>query len=222
MYTLFRKLEKMKKNILITWTSRWIWSYLLQELKNENEVIWISRTKNGWIWFTEFNIDLTKFEFFNKILNYLEQSNKKLDCIIINAWVWHFWKFEKWLNKKYEEIINLNLLSPIILLKELEPFLKEKAKIIFIGSIISKKFMKYAAVYQASKFGLRWFAGALKNEMKWKRIYIINPKIVYTDFHNNSEIEININEEKITNLDDIWKVVIDILMWIENRFEIDF
>ena len=211
----------MKKNILITWTSKWIWNYLLNELKFDNEVIGISRSKNLCGWFKEINIDLTDYSLFTDIVKYLEQWNIKLDCIIINAWVWHFWKYEQWTNKKYTEIISLNLLSPILLIKELVPYLNDKAKIIFIWSIISKKFMKYWAVYQASKFGLRWFAGALKSEMKGKGIHIINPKIVETSFHDNSEIDINFGNDKITSLESIWEVVKNILLGLENRFEID-
>lgn len=211
----------MKKNILITWTSKWIWKYLLDNLKNENNLIWISRSKSTENWFYEINIDLTNHALFNKITHYLKSSNIKLDCIIINAWVWHFWKYNLWDSKKYQEIINLNLLSPILLIKELEEYLSEKAKIIFIWSIISKKFMKYWAVYQASKFGLRWFAWALKNELKGKWVHIINPRIVETWFHDKSEIEIDFWNDKITSLESIWEVIWDILSENEKRFEID-
>jgi|SaaInlLV_10m_DNA_3_1039740.scaffolds.fasta_scaffold26056_1 short-subunit dehydrogenase len=211
---------RMKKNILITWTSKWIWNYLLNNLKEENDVIWISRTKITENWFEQINIDLTKPKLFNNIINYLEQSWKKLDIIIINAWLWHFWKYEEGSSKKYEEIINLNLLSPILLIKELEPYLNKKAKIIFIWSIISKKFMKYGAVYQASKFGLRWFAWALKNELWGKWIHIINPRIVDTDFHNDSEIEIELWTRE-TRVEDISNSINWIISWKEKRFEID-
>lgn len=211
----------MKKNILITWTSKWIGNYLLKILKENNNVIWISRTKSNDFGFKEFNIDLTISEVFNNIVNYLEQYKIKLDVIIINAWLGHFWKYENWCSEKYTQIINLNLLSPILLIKELEPYLNSKAKIIFIWSIISKKFMKYGAVYQASKFGLRWFAGALKSEMKGKWIYIINPRIVETTFHDEAEIDINLGNDKITSLESIWEVVKNILWGSENRFEID-
>ena len=211
----------MKKNILITWISKWIWKYLVWELKDKNEIIWISRSKSDILWIKEFNIDLTNYSLFDNFCKKLEQENIKLDWIIINAWIWHFWKFENWSDEKYKEIINLNLLSPILCLKKLEPFLNDKAKIIFIWSIISKKFMKYSAVYQASKFGLRWFAWALKNEMKGKWVFIINPKIVDTTFHDNAEINIDFNTERITSLESIWNTIKDIFDNNEKRFEID-
>lgn len=208
------------KNILITWTSKWIWNYLLNDLKKNNKVIWIARSQSDESGFIHFNIDLTNYWLFSKVINYLEQENLKLDSVIINAWLWHFWKYEEGSSEKYKEIINLNLLSPILFIKELEPYLSEKAKIIFIWSIISKKFMKYWAVYQASKFWLRWFAWALKNEMKGKWIHIINPRIVDTSFHDNAEIKVEMwNRE--TRLEDILDSVKLIIRWEENRFEID-
>ncbi|MDD2870930.1 MAG: SDR family NAD(P)-dependent oxidoreductase [Candidatus Gracilibacteria bacterium] len=211
----------MKKNILITGTSKGIGKYLLDNLKNENNLIGISRSKSTENGFYEINIDLTNHALFNKITHYLKSSNIKLDCIIINAGVGHFGKYNLGDSKKYQEIINLNLLSPILLIKELEEYLSEKAKIIFIGSIISKKFMKYGAVYQASKFGLRGFAGALKNELKGKGVHIINPRIVETGFHDKSEIEIDFGNDKITSLESIGEVIGDILSENEKRFEID-
>jgi len=191
------------KNILITWNSKWIWKYLFDDLKNVNNVLWFSR-KN---WY-----DLTNLEDINKI--FIEWM---LDTIILNAWVWEFWKFEDNILESYENIINLNLLWNIRILKKLEKNIDKNTKIIFIWSIISKKFMKNAAVYQASKFGLRWFAWWLRDE--WKKVFLINPKIVNTGFHDNKiELDKRFTE---TKLEDILNVIRWIISWEEKRFEID-
>ncbi len=211
----------MKKNILITWGSKWIGNYLIKNLKDSNNILWIARSEISENWVEEFNINLTNIELFNNFVKKCEQEKKVFDCIIINAWVWYFWKYEDWSDSEYINIINLNLLSPILFIKAIEKHLSAKAKIIFIWSIISKKFMKGAAVYQASKFGLRWFAWALKQEMKWKRIHIINPKIVDTTFHNNSNTKLEFNESQYTSKESILSVVHNILEWKEERFEID-
>ncbi len=96
--------------------------------------------------------------------------------------------------------------------------MKEDAKIIFIGSIISKKFLPNGAVYGASKFGLRGFAGILNKELK-NKVHIINPRILQTDFHTDSTVEIPKNQ--ITSFEDILQVVHDIFSKTEQRFEID-
>jgi len=191
----------MRKNILITWNSKWIWKYLFDDLKNENNVLWFSR-KN---WY-----DLTNLEDINKI--FIEWI---LDIVILNAWVWEFWKFEDNSLESYENIINLNLLWNIRILKKLEKNIDKNTKIIFIWSIISKKFMKNAAVYQASKFGLRWFAWWLKDE--WKKVFLINPKIVNTWFHDNKiELDKRFTE---TKLEDIINVIKGIISWEEKSLK---
>jgi len=211
----------MKKNILITWTSKWIWNYLAWNLNNDFNIFAISRTKTDLDLFEEINIDLTKFELINDFVKKCEQENIFFDSLILNAWIWYFWSFESATDKEYLDIINTNLVSNILLIKWLKKSLNKKAKIIFIWSIIGKKFMKFWAVYQASKFWLRWFAGALKNEFKWIWVHIINPKIVDTDFHYNAKIDLNIPSDKYTSKDDILACIKDILSWNEKRFEID-
>lgn len=194
------------KNILITWHSKWIWKYLDYNLKDNYNVFWFSREN----WF-----DLTKIETFKKIKENI--WNKKIDIFILNAWVWEFWKFEDNSLEKYENIITLNLLANVRLLKILEENIDKNTKIIFIWSIISKKFMKNASVYQASKFWLRWFAWWLKNE--WKKVYLINPNIVNTNFHKN---KVDLDKRfKETKLIDILYIIKDIILWNEKRFEID-
>ena len=194
------------KNILITWHSKWIWKYLFEDLKKQNEIFAFSR---------ENNFDLTKIETFEKIKKNVWEW--KLDILILNAGVWEFWNFEEISLEKSENILNLNLIANIRLLKTLEKNIDKNTKIIFIGSIISKKFMKWASVYQASKFGLRWLAWGLKKE--WKKVFLINPKIVDTNFHKN-KVELN-SVFKETKLEDILRVIKKIISWKENRFEID-
>jgi len=193
-------------NIFLTWDSSWIWKALFEKLSIDNDVFWVSR--NGQI-----KADLTQNKDIDLLTDKLE--NTKFDIIILNAGRWYFGNFEDGDLKTYEEIINLNLLANIKLLKKLN-YDKKKTKIIFIWSIISKKFMKWASIYQASKFWLRWFAWWLKNE--WYKIFFINPKIVDTNFHPK---DIDLSKFPQTSIENIVNVVENIVFWKENRFEID-
>ncbi|MDD3145382.1 MAG: SDR family NAD(P)-dependent oxidoreductase [Candidatus Gracilibacteria bacterium] len=211
----------MKKNILITGTSKGIGNYVAKNLNDDFNIFGISRTKSELDLQREINIDLTKFELFDNLVKNFEQTEIKFDAIILNAGIGYFGRFSSGTDKEYLNIINLNLTSNILFLKKIEKFLNPKAKIIFIGSIIGKKFMKYGAVYQASKFGLRGFAGALKNELKGIGVHIINPKIVDTTFHDEAKIELNFGENKYTSKDEILACINEILNGNEKRFEID-
>ena len=207
----------MKNNILITWISSWVWESLWNFLVEKNNIIWISRKKAKNNKIESYKIDLSKkteIEYFCK--NIVEQKYN-FDALILNAWIWEFWDFEENNLEKYENIINVNLLANIRLLKFLEKNISKNTKIIFIWSIISKKFMKWASVYQASKFWLRWFAGWLKQE--WKKVFIINPKIIDTGFHKD-KIELW-KKYPETKIEDILEVVLKIIDWKEKRFEID-
>lgn len=202
------------KNILITGTSSGIWNAIKNSFEQNYNIIWVSRTGKN-----DINIDLSDTQNLEKIIYYLQENNIILDSIILNAGIWFFDEFENISQHEHEKILDLNLKSPIILTQKLLPFLEEKARIIFIGSVCSKKFMKYGAVYQASKFGIRGFAGSLKNELKWKKVHLINPKIVETNFHNQSKIPMD--SHKQTHMSDIITTVENIFSWEETRFEID-
>ena len=192
-------------NIFLTWDSSGIGKFVYEKLSKKYNVFWVSRTG-------QYKFDLTKKEEIEK-LTYKFKDNQ-FDVLVLNAWIWYFWKFKDGDIETYEKIMNLNLFANIELLQKLN--YTEKVKIIFIWSIISKKFMKWATVYQASKFGLRGFAWWLKQE--WYRVHIINPKIVDTNFHPQN---MNLSQFPQTKLEDIYQVIENIIDWKEKRFEID-
>lgn len=204
----------MLGKILITWTNSGIWNYLANNLKSNFEIIWVWRSENNTPNISFFKWDIKDEAFLKDIADNISE----IDFLIINAWVWYFDLFHKITIDEDKEIIETNLISPIILTKLLLP--KIKKWIIFIWSISSKKSWSLWASYAASKFWLRWFAMQLKNEVKSIKISIINPKIVKTNFHKNSKIEI-VWKYKETSLDEILKVIKDIISWEEKRFEID-
>jgi len=192
-------------NIFLTWDSSGIGKFVFEKLSWKYNVFWVSRTG-------QYKFDLSKKEEIEKLSNKFKDT--EFDVLILNAWIWYFWAFQEWDLQTYEKIINLNLLANIRLLKNLN--YKQKVKIIFIWSIISKKFMKWAWVYQASKFALRWFAWALKQE--WYKVNIINPKIVDTNFHSR---DLDLSKFPQTKIEDIYEIIENIINWEEKRFEID-
>ncbi len=200
------------KNIFITGTSSWIWKFVAQNMQETHTIYGISKNSS--------NLKIQEFLWNINDETFLSEIYKKvpeIDWLILNAWVWYFDTFKNISLEEHKEIIQTNLLSPIIFTSI---FLdKLKSWIIFIGSISSKKSGKFWASYSASKFWLRGFAMNLKNEIK-QNIHIINPKVVKTNFHKNSKIEIQWKFEQ-TNLEDILQVINEIIQWKEKRFEID-
>lgn len=202
--------------ICITGVSSGIWNYITEALKNIYDITWISRGENNFEDIHYYRWDITD-EFF--LQEFISSSNN-YDYIIINAGIWFFDTFVNISPEDHTKIIQTNLLSPILMIHGLLEKKKINKWIIFIGSVVWKKSMKFWASYGASKFGLRWFAMQLKNELKWIKIHIINPGIVNTNFHKNSKIEIH-GKYKQTPLESILKTIKQIISWEEKRFEID-
>lgn len=200
------------KKILITGTSSGIGKILGQELWKHHMIYGVSRNKSC-LEIQEFLWDINDTNFLHEIHKNIPQ----IDYLILNAGVWYFDRFENIPINQHKEIIQTNLLANIIFT---HIFLnKITSGIIFIWSISSKKSGKFWASYAASKFWLRGFAMNLKNESKLN-IHIINPKVVKTNFHQNSKIQIQwIFQE--TPVIDIIKMIENIINRKEKRFEID-
>ncbi len=206
-------------NILITWVSSWIWKYLTEQLKSESNILWVSRTDPKIPWINFISCNLTKSKDILNLISYLRSKQISLDAIIFNAWVGYFDEFHKVTDKEYLDMLTLNLYANIILTKKLSPFSTPKSKLIYIWNIAAKKFMRYGAGYQASKFGLRWFVWALRNELKQK-VFLINPQYVDTPFFENMRIEPQW-KYKETFVLEIYETIKKILNNSESRFEID-
>jgi len=108
------------KNIFITWTSKWIWKFLSMNLENDNNLF-----KTWW----KEKYDLRKKNDIKKISEKISEKNISFDVLILNAWIWEFWSFENNSLEDYEDIINLNLLANIRILKFLEKTINKKTKI---------------------------------------------------------------------------------------------
>ncbi len=200
------------KKILITGTSSGIGNFLGKELWKYHTVYWVSR-KESLLDIQEFLWDINDENF----VHHISESIDTVDYVILNAGVWYFDRFENISLDKHREIIQTNLLSNIIFTHIFSK--KITGWIIFIWSISSKKSGKFWASYSASKFWLRGFAMNLKNESKLG-IHIINPKVVKTNFHHHSKIEIQ-GKFQETPIGDILNTVADIIEGKEKRFEID-
>ena len=199
------------KNILLTWSNSWIWLNIKLNLSKYYNIYKIS--KKHVIEDNFYNCDLSNLSNIYDI----DFWDTFFDVLIFNAWLSYYWDFFSLNQKNIIEMINVNLVSNILLLNNLSKNINKKTKIIFIWSIISKKFFKNASVYAATKFWIRWLAGSLKKD--WYKTFLINPKIVDTDFHK-SKVYIDPNLPK-TNINDIMSSINLIINWTENRFEID-
>ncbi|MCB1758538.1 MAG: SDR family oxidoreductase [Gammaproteobacteria bacterium] len=87
-----------------------------------------------------------------------------------------------------EQVIQLNLLAPMLLTRELLPAMIERGhgRIVNVGSTFGSIGFAWFTAYSASKFGLRGFSEALGRELAGTGVGVtyVAPRAVRTDFNS--------------------------------------
>lgn len=93
-----------------------------------------------------------------------EASEGGLDILINNAGIYTNKYFPETTPKDFTDIINTNLIAPIMLTKAIWPIFEKKKSgvVIFINSVAGKCGSPAESAYCASKFGLKGFADSLQ------------------------------------------------------------
>jgi len=118
-------------------------------------------------------------------------------------------------------LMNLNFTSQVYLTKALLPALKSKANsdLIYIGSEAALKGSRKGSIYCASKFALRGFTQALREECGKSnvRVCLINPGMVKTAFFESLTFEPGDHDSNSISSEDVATAVSYVL---ESRFQI--
>lgn len=176
-------LEKIINNIvLITWSTWWLWSSLVEEfIKNNYYVIaWVKEKKQ--IWKNKKNLiylklDVTKEKEIIETLDCIK-SIWKLKIIINNAAIsgWgNIWERDI---KKEKEIYDVNFFWPINLIKLSHNILEENSwNIINISSISADVPVPFISSYSSSKIALEKFMIWAFLEKRKSKIKVLNLKL---------------------------------------------
>jgi len=138
-------------------------------------------------------MDLSDLDALPKQLKQLSKQHPAIDGIIFSAGKGQFSSLEEFSFTQIQALMNINFVSPSFLTKEFLPSLKRKpfADLIFIGSEAALKGSRKGSIYCASKFALRGFTQALRDECAKSsvRVSLINPGMVQTPFFNGLSFE---------------------------------
>ncbi|MGK5595375.1 MAG: SDR family oxidoreductase [Parachlamydiaceae bacterium] len=178
--------------ILITGASRGIGLSLSQHLlANQHRVLGISRTPPP-IHDQNFAYQQADFSKLSKDIHFFDHLVKKypyINTLICNAGIGRFAHLEEFSYPQMKEIFEINFLAHAYLVRAYLPLFKKRAsgKIVFIGSEAALKGQKKGALYCASKFALRGFAQALREECSSQgiAISIVNPGMIANSFYDN-------------------------------------
>jgi short-subunit dehydrogenase len=118
-----------------------------------------------------------------------------ISLLVNNAGINEFGLFEDQSQAAMTNLINVNLLSPMLICQDLLPLLKQhdSAQIVNIGSTFGSIGYPGFGAYCASKFGLRGFTESLRRELadSGMQVSYIAPRATDTDLNDDNIVAMN-------------------------------
>ncbi|HEY1915683.1 MAG TPA: SDR family NAD(P)-dependent oxidoreductase [Streptosporangiaceae bacterium] len=92
---------------------------------------------------------------------------KQVDILVANAALPGSGYLLDYSDEEIDQVLAVNLRTPVIMTRHLVPQMRERGggHIVFIGSLSSKAAAEQSALYSATKFGLRGFSLALRQDL---------------------------------------------------------
>ena len=209
-----------KKQIIVTGASSGIGRAIAMRLLDEGyQVIGIARnSKEKPIQHPAFNnigIDLSDLEQLPEQLKQLAADYRDVDGIVFCAGRGQFGCLEEFSFQQINALMELNFTSQAYLAKTYLPLFKQRGRgdLVFIGSESSLKGSRKGAIYCASKFAVRGFAQALRDECSRNnvRVTLVNPGMVNSAFFDELDFEPGCDPENYLVPDDVAEAVSYIL-----------
>ncbi|WP_262965746.1 SDR family NAD(P)-dependent oxidoreductase [Methylobacter psychrophilus] len=188
----------IKRTVLVTGASSGIGRAVAQKLLQQGHtVIGVSRDCDKFTrqmeHFSSVEMDLSQLDELPQKIRQLQQRFPDIDAVVFSAGIGQFGSVEEFSYPQIEALMTINYTSQVFLTKALLPALKRKANsdLIFIGSEAALKGSRKGAIYCASKFAVRGFTQALREECGKSnvRVCLINPGMVKTAFFDELAFE---------------------------------
>lgn len=179
------------RTVLVTGASSGIGRAIAKNLLlHGHRVIGVSRNSSRFTrqhpGFTPVQMDLSDLVDMPEQIGGILRRFPELNTAIFAAGLGQFASLEEFSYAQIERLITINFTSQAILTRALLPHFKRNkpSNLIYIGSEAALKGSRKGTVYCASKFALRGFSQALREESAKSgvRVCLINPGMVKTEF----------------------------------------
>ncbi|PKM11056.1 MAG: short-chain dehydrogenase [Gammaproteobacteria bacterium HGW-Gammaproteobacteria-3] len=181
----------LKRTVLVTGASSGIGRAVARLLLDQgHRVLGVARDADRFATphpgFTAVALDLTELAELPAKIALIGKTYPDLDAAVFCAGAGRFGSLEEFSYQQIDALLRLNFTSAAFLARALLPDFKRKttSDLIFIGSEAALKGSRKGALYCASKFAVRGFAQALREECAKSRVRValINPGMVRTPF----------------------------------------
>ena len=139
------------------------------------------------------SIDLSKLLNLPEKIETVSKRFDPIDAVILSAGQGLFGHLEQFSYDQISSTINLNLTSTMYITRAIVPQMKHEGHghIIIIGSEAALRGTQQGSIYSASKFALRGFSQALREEVSGCgiRVTLINPGMVRTPFFSKLKFQ---------------------------------
>ena len=213
-------MHSIKRTILVTGSSSGIGLAVAgQLLEQGHTVLGVARRAthvlSQYPLFVPINLDLSQLDGLPQKAKAIQQSHPAIDAVIFCAGMGQFGSIEEFSYEQIDALITLNFTSQVYLTKALLPDLKRKnhSDLIYIGSEAALKGSRKGAMYCASKFALRGFTQALREDCSKSnvRVSLINPGMVKTPFFDELSFEPGDHASNSINPEDVAEAVVYVL-----------
>jgi short-subunit dehydrogenase len=184
-------MHTVKRTVLVTGASSGIGRAIARQLlAHGHHVIGTSRDCRRFAKlhpnFVGVELDLAKLAGVPQFAKQLQNDFPDLDAVIFAAGYGQFGGLEQFSFEQIETLMTVNFTAQACLTRALLPKLKQKthANLVYIGSEAALKGSRNGSIYCASKFALRGFSQALRDECGKSavRVSLVNPGMVDTAF----------------------------------------
>lgn len=206
----------MKRTILVTGATSGIGRSICVDLLSEgHRVIGVGRDFSKFPSedsnFTPVKLDLANLDRLPKRLKKLVPEYPEVDALVLNAGRGMFGALEQYSYEQIRELMDLNFLSQVFLVRAFLPEMKRRGSgdIILMGSEAALAGRPQGSIYCASKAALRSFAQSLRAEASSAgvRVTILNPGMVNTGFFDNLSFTPGADEANTIDPHDIAEMV---------------